>query len=119
MAGFRAWLKLGYCVRRGESSRIGVWAPCAPNKKRLQAWRDAGADPAQRPKTYFRLEAVFSHAQVEPLPPPAEPAPLQPPIAEILRGQPRLGPSAAGAPRGRARLQRQAPLAGQRPRGQL
>jgi hypothetical protein len=26
VAGFRAWLKLGYCVRRGESSRIRVWA---------------------------------------------------------------------------------------------
>jgi antirestriction protein ArdC len=83
VAGFRAWLRLGYCVCRGSSSHIRVWAPCAPSKKRLQAWRDAGADPAQRPKTYFRLEAVFSAAQVDPLPPPAEPAPLDPPVAEV------------------------------------
>jgi hypothetical protein len=26
VAGFRAWLALGYCVRRAERSRIRVWA---------------------------------------------------------------------------------------------
>jgi len=83
VAGFRAWLKLGYCVRRGCTSHIRIWAPCPPSKKRLQAWRDAGAVAADKPKTYYRLEAVFSQAQVEPLPPPAEPAPLDPPIAEL------------------------------------
>jgi hypothetical protein len=83
VAGFRAWLKLGYCVGRGSSSHIRIWAPCPPSKKKLQAWRDAGADQATKPKTYFRLEAVFSQAQVEPLPPPAEPAPLDPPLAEL------------------------------------
>ncbi len=83
VAGFRAWLKVGYCVQRGCTSHIRVWAPCAPSKKKLQAWRDAGADPTQRPKTYFRLEAVFSAAQVEPLPPPAKPVPLDPPFAEV------------------------------------
>lgn len=83
VAGFRAWLALGYCVRKGETSRIRVWAPCPPSKKKLQAWRAAGASPDDRPRTYFRLEAVFSAAQVDPLPPPAEPAPLGPPIAEV------------------------------------
>lgn len=83
VAGFKAWLKLGYCVRRGSTSHIRVWAPCPPSKKKLQAWRDAGAIPGDKPKTYFRLEAVFSQAQVEPLPPPAQPAPLQPPSAEV------------------------------------
>jgi antirestriction protein ArdC len=83
VAGFRAWLKLGYCVRRGSTSHIRVWAPCPPSKRKLQAWRDAGADPAQRPRTHFRLEAVFSQAQVDPLPPPAEPAALQPPFAPL------------------------------------
>ena len=83
VAGFRAWLRLGYCVKRGESSHIRVWAPCPPSKKKLQAWRDAGALPNDRPRTYFRLEAVFSATQVEPLPPPAEPAPLDPPFAEV------------------------------------
>src|SRR3954469_25379401 len=50
VAGFRAWLSLGYRVRRGETCRIRVWARCEPSKKRLNAWRDAGADPAQKPK---------------------------------------------------------------------
>lgn len=83
VAGFRAWLHLDYSVRKGETSRIRVWAPCPPSKKRLQAWRQAGANPDDRPRTYFRLEAVFSQAQVEALPPPAQPAPLGPPIAEV------------------------------------
>jgi len=83
VAGFRAWLGLGYCVRRGESSHIRVWAPCPPSKKKLQAWRAAGANPDDRPRTYFRLEAVFSAAQVDPLPPPADPVALDPPIAEV------------------------------------
>jgi antirestriction protein ArdC len=83
VAGFRAWLGLGYCVRRGESSHIRVWAPCPPSKKKLQAWRNAGAVPDERPRTYFRLEAVFSATQVEPLPAPAQPVPLDPPIAEV------------------------------------
>jgi len=26
VAGFRAWLKLGYCVRRGSTSHIRIWA---------------------------------------------------------------------------------------------
>jgi len=83
VAGFRAWLKLGYSVRRGETAHIRLWAPCPPSKKKLGAWRDAGAIAADKPRTYFRLEAVFSASQVEALPPPAVPAPLDPPIAEL------------------------------------
>ena len=30
VAGFRAWLALGYHVRRGETARIRVWARCEP-----------------------------------------------------------------------------------------
>jgi hypothetical protein len=59
VAGSRAWLALGYCVRRGETSRIRVWAHCEPSKKRLQAWRENGADPAERPKRFYKLEPVF------------------------------------------------------------
>ena len=83
VAGFRAWLRLGYVVSKGSRSAIRIWAPCPPSKKKMQAWRDAGANPTERPKTYFRLEAVFSQNQVEPLPPPAVPAPLGPEIAEV------------------------------------
>ena len=83
VAGFRAWLRLGYVVTKGTRSQIRIWAPCPPSKKKMQAWRDAGANPTERPKTYFRLEAVFSQNQVEPLPAPAVPAPLGPPIVEV------------------------------------
>jgi antirestriction protein ArdC len=83
VAGFRAWLALGYCVRRGESCRIRVWARCEPSRKKLEAWRDAGAIASEKPKPVYRLEAVFDCAQVDPLPAPAVPAPLDPPIAPI------------------------------------
>ena len=82
VAGFRAWLKLGYCVRKGESA-LRIWCPCPPTAKQLKQWQDAGADPKQRPRTRFRLGPVFDRSQVSELPPPAEPLPLDPPIHEI------------------------------------
>ena len=82
VAGFRAWLKLGYCVRKGESA-LRIWCPCPPSAKQLKEWQDAGADPKQRPRTRFRLGPVFDRSQVSELPPPAEPLPLDPPIHEI------------------------------------
>jgi antirestriction protein ArdC len=82
VAGFKAWLALGYCVRRGETA-IRIWAPCPPSRKQTERWQQSGADPDQRPRTFFRLAAVFAQDQVDPLPPPATPAPLQPPIAAI------------------------------------
>jgi antirestriction protein ArdC len=82
IAGFRSWLKLGYCVRKGETA-LRIWCPCPPSAKRLRDWQDAGADPAERPRTHFRLGPVFDRAQVAELPPPAEPLPLDPPIREI------------------------------------
>ena len=82
VAGFRAWLKLGYVVQRGERA-IKVWAPCPPSRKQLERWRQAGGDPHQRPRTYFRLVPVFAQDQVAPLPPPAEPAPLELPIHDV------------------------------------
>lgn len=97
VAGFKAWLKLGYCVRHGETA-IRIFAPCPPSKAKLQAWRDAGADPAQKPRTFFRLTAVFDRSQVDELPPPAQPAPLDPPAAAEIDGddlEPWLAPLAA------------------------
>ena len=82
LAGFRAWLKLGYAVRRGEHA-IKIWVPVPPSKKKLDEWQRAGADPAARPRTWFRLGPVFDRSQVDPLPPPAEPVPLDPPIAPL------------------------------------
>ena len=82
VAGFKAWRQLGYCVTKGQHA-IRIWAPCPPSKRQLQAWRDAGADPDQRPRTGWRLASVFAQDQVAELPPPAKPVPLSPPCAEI------------------------------------
>jgi hypothetical protein len=82
VAGFRAWLKLGYAVQRG-SRGIRIWAPCPPTRKQLDQWRENGADPTHRPRTGWRLATVFAQDQVAPLPPPAEPAPLEPPCRQI------------------------------------
>ena len=60
-----------------------MWARCEPSKKRLQAWRDAGAVASERPRGFYRLEGVFDRAQVDPLPEPAVPAPLDAPIAPV------------------------------------
>ena len=69
VAGFRAWLALGYCVRKGETlpdPRLGALRTVQASK--LQAWRDAGADPAEKPKAFYRLEAGLR-------PRPGRPAP--------------------------------------------
>jgi hypothetical protein len=49
VAGFRAWLGLGYCVRKGECS-IRISAPVPPSKKALEKWRREGSDPSRRPR---------------------------------------------------------------------
>jgi N-terminal domain of anti-restriction factor ArdC len=82
VAGFRAWLELGYCVTKG-STGIRIWARCAPSAKPMRAWRAAGADPEDKPRATYKLVSVFAQDQVAELPPPATPAPLTAPIAEI------------------------------------
>lgn len=80
VAGFRAWLKLGYCVRRGETALIRIWMPIPPSKRQLEAWRATGADPGEKPPTHYKLGPLWDRSQVDPLPAPAEPVPLDPPI---------------------------------------
>jgi antirestriction protein ArdC len=83
VAGFRRWLELGWCVRKGEHA-IRIWAPCPPSKKQLGRWREAGARPEEKPRTFFRLVPVFDASQVDPLPEfPGEPMPLEPPHEPI------------------------------------
>jgi antirestriction protein ArdC len=83
VAGFRKWLELGYCVRKGEHG-IRIMAPCPPSKKTLERWRRRGADPQHEPRIHFRSVAVFDRSQVEPLPDsPNGPAPLDPPHEPI------------------------------------
>jgi antirestriction protein ArdC len=82
VAGFRAWLKLGYCVRKGARA-IRIWVPMAPSRAQLEAWKSAGGIAEDKPRTWFKLGPVFDRCQVEELPPPAEPVPLDCPIAEV------------------------------------
>jgi antirestriction protein ArdC len=82
VAGFKAWLKLRYAVRKGERS-LRIWMPIPPNKKELQRWREAGSPEDEKPKVRFRLGPVFDRSQVEELPPPAEPVVLDLPITTV------------------------------------
>lgn len=86
VTGFRRWLELGYAVRKGEHG-IRIWAPCPPSKEKIRKWKEEGADPETRPRTFFRLVAVFDRSQVDPLPEfPGGPADLAPPAFEPTSG---------------------------------
>jgi antirestriction protein ArdC len=78
VAGFRKWLSLGYCVRKGEKAAY-IWAPMPPSKKRIAEWEASGKH-GPKPQTRFGLAPVFGDHQVEPLE-GVEQAPLVPPVA--------------------------------------
>ncbi|HWT92728.1 MAG TPA: ArdC family protein [Solirubrobacteraceae bacterium] len=82
VAGFRAWLNLGYAVRKGEQA-IRIWMPMPPSKRAIAEWKAAGAVPDDKPPTRFKLGPVFDRSQVDPLPAPVEPVPLDPPLVQI------------------------------------
>jgi hypothetical protein len=56
--------------------------PIPPSTKQLEQWQAEGADPAEKPRTRYKLGPVWDRSQVDPLPPPAESVPLDPPITE-------------------------------------
>ena len=72
VAGFKAWLELGYCVRKGERA-IRIFAPM-PVKDRDVA---SAQEPAET-RLLFRVVSVFDRTQVDPID-GANPAPLEPP----------------------------------------
>ncbi len=78
VAGFRAWLKLGFCVRRGESA-IRIVAPM-PLKPR----ESESSDSEDGPRVLFKGVSVFDRSQVAPID-GAEQAQLEPP-SEPLTG---------------------------------
>jgi hypothetical protein len=80
VAGFKAWLELGYCVRKGEHA-IWIFAP-VPTRRRDKEPSDAADD--QQPRVRFRAVPVFDRCQVEQLE-GREPAPLEAP-SEPLTG---------------------------------
>jgi antirestriction protein ArdC len=82
VTGFRKWLELGYSVRRGEKA-LYIWMPVPPSRKAIAEWEAAGADKDKKPRTWFRMGPVFDRSQVDPLPEPAQPAVLEPPISPV------------------------------------
>jgi antirestriction protein ArdC len=82
VTGFRKWLELSYCVRRGEKA-LYIWMPVPPSRKAIAEWEAAGADKDKKPRTRFWMGPVFDRSQVDPLPAPAQPAVLEPPISPI------------------------------------
>jgi antirestriction protein ArdC len=75
VAGFKAWLKLGRSVRKGERG-IAILAPVRVKE------RDSIGEETGESRVFFRTAYVFDVSQTAPLP-GAEPAPLDPPGAPI------------------------------------
>jgi hypothetical protein len=75
VAGFKAWLKLGYCVRKGEKA-IRIVAPM-PIKD-----RDADGDDEAQTRVLFKGVSVFDRQQVAPID-GAEQASLEPPCEPL------------------------------------
>lgn len=73
VAGFKTWLTLGRCVRKGERG-ISILAP-------IRVCDDDGEESGEE-RLFFRAVHVFDVSQTEPLP-DAEPAPLGPPRAPV------------------------------------
>jgi hypothetical protein len=75
VAGFKAWLKLGYCVRKGEKA-IRIVAPM-PIKD-----RDSDGDDASETRVFFKGISVFDRRQVAPID-GMEQASLEPPCEPL------------------------------------
>jgi hypothetical protein len=76
VAGFKGWLRLGYCVTRGQKA-IHINAPMPVRR------RDHDTDaPSDEVITLFKTVPVFAQDQVAPLP-DVEPTPLEPPCQPL------------------------------------
>ena len=75
VAGFRAFLALNRCVRKGEAA-IRILAPIAVKQR-----DDEGEETGEK-RIFFRAVPVFDVSQTGPLP-GVEPVPLSPPAASI------------------------------------
>jgi antirestriction protein ArdC len=74
VAGFRTWLKLGRCVRKGEKGLV-VLAPI-PIKRREDS------EETDEARVVFRSAFVFADSQTDPLP-GVTPAPIEPPCEPL------------------------------------
>jgi N-terminal domain of anti-restriction factor ArdC len=71
IAGFRAWLKLGRSVRKGERA-LRILAPVT-----VKSREEHGEESDER-RVFFKTASVFELSQTEPLP-GVDPVPLHPP----------------------------------------
>jgi len=71
VAGFRAWLKLGRCVRKNEKA-LRILAPVTVKE------RDERGEETGERRVFFKAAFVFELSQTEPLP-GVEPVELEPP----------------------------------------
>lgn len=78
VAGFRRWLELGRCVRKGEKA-IRIFAPI--RCRRPDTEQSDEKEPGEK-VVGFKLAAVFDVSQTEPLP-GIDPAPLDPPSQRV------------------------------------
>lgn len=76
VAGFRAWLDLGYCVHKGEKA-IRIIAPMPLKSKEENANEDGS-----RPRVVFKGVSVFDRSQVDPIDGVPQ-APLEPPCEPL------------------------------------
>jgi hypothetical protein len=81
VAGFRAFLDLNRCVRKGERA-IRILAPMSVRTREHGAERHESGDDEQPRRTVFRAVAVFDVSQTEGLP-GTEPVSLQSPSQPI------------------------------------
>jgi hypothetical protein len=80
VTGFKAWLAMGYCVRKGEKA-IRIIAPM-PVKPRPDHHADNAKDDQERPRVLFKAIPVFDRSQVGPLD-GVEHTPLEPPCEPL------------------------------------
>jgi len=82
VAGFRAFLKLNRCVRKGERA-IRILAPMSVRGGEKEARKGGGRDDGEDPRrTVFRAVSVFDVSQTDALP-GMEPVPLDTPSQPI------------------------------------
>jgi hypothetical protein len=82
VTGFRAWLKLNRCVRKGEQG-IRILVPMTIRGKNAGDDVAINAETSEpQTRTLFKLAAVFDVSQTDPLP-DTEPVPLEPPTKPI------------------------------------
>jgi N-terminal domain of anti-restriction factor ArdC len=76
VAGFKAWLELGYCVRKGEKA-VPIIAPMPVKERDRVSGEETGETV-----TLFKTVFVFDAQQVDCLP-GRDPAPLEPPSQSL------------------------------------